>query len=59
MKKTKLTSRDNDFIEIIPFKFAGMINGYYLKINGKKELEKTFRSVKEAKEELKRRLFRF
>ncbi len=53
----KITTRGNDKIEIIPFKFAGSINGYYLKVNGKEDLNKTFKSIKGAEEELK--LLRF
>jgi len=59
MENKKLISRDNDFIEITPFKFAGIINGYYLKINGKEELTKTFKTEKDALKELKLRGFRF
>jgi len=59
MANKKIISRNNDHLEIIPFKFAGSINGYYLKINGQEDLSKTFKTQKDAIKELKARRFIF
>ena len=50
--------RNNNKIEIISFKFAGRINGYFMRINNKELKEgnmiKTFKTIKEC-EDYKRR----
>ena len=47
-----MITRKNNKIEIISFKFSGIINGYYIKLNEKEFKEKgkikTFKTEQEA-----------
>ncbi len=51
-----MRTRRNNEVKIIPFKFAGIINGYYITINGKKYIQKgmiqTFKTRNEAKKQI-------